>query len=210
MKKSKSPSLEEALVALVEGQQRTEQRMERVEEVLVTLAEAQHRTEERLGRLEEAQLRTQEQIGQLAEAQRRTEETVRQLGQQMGKLSDAIGFGLEDIAHVVLPGYLERHLGIHVFGDELERRFLITEDGQTFELDIYGKGQHNGDTVEVVGECKSRIRSSQVEHFARTVERLRPHIEDKLIPVMFGYWIHPSALEAAQKAGIVVVASYQR
>ena len=29
-------------------------------------------------------------------------------------LSDNVGFGLEEIARVVFPGYLERHLGIQV------------------------------------------------------------------------------------------------
>ena len=51
---------------------------------------------------------------ELAEAQRKTEIQVQNLARSVGKLSDNVGFGLEDIARVVLPGYLERHLGILV------------------------------------------------------------------------------------------------
>jgi uncharacterized protein YhaN len=201
--------VEEALAGLAEAQRRTEER-------LTTLAEAQYRNEERLGRVEEAlttlaeaQQRTEEQIVALAKDQQRTEQTVRNLAQAVGRLSDVIGFGLEDVARVVLPGYLERHLGIKLYGDELERRFIIT-DQQVAEVDLYGEGRQNGEKVVVIGECKSRIRSSQVEEFAETVKRLRPHVQDKLVPVMLGYWIHPSATVAAQKTGILLVASYQR
>jgi hypothetical protein len=190
--------------------------MGRLGETMAALAEAQRRTEECMGRLEEtmtalaeAQRRTEEQVAALAEAQRRTEGTVRQLAHTVGIFSDVIGFGLEDIAHVVLPGYLQRHLGINLFGNELERRF-ITTDRQVIEVNLYGEGKQNGEKVVVIGECKARIRSSQVEEFADTVKEARPHIEGKLIPVLFGYWIHPSGTEAAQRAGILLVASYQR
>jgi len=188
----------------------------RLEMALERLAEAQLRTEERVGRLEEgvaalaeAQRRTEEQVAALAKIQQRTEESIRQLAHTVGTFSEVIGFGLEDIARVVLPGYLQRHLGVIVFGDELERRF-VTTDRQVIEVNLYGKGKQNGESVVIVGECKSRIRSSQVEEFAATVEQLRPHIEGKLIPVLFGYWIHPSGHEAAQRAGVLLVASYQR
>jgi hypothetical protein len=101
------------------------------------LAEAQARTEERVTRLEEA-------VTRLAEAQARTEQRVakvevslRELAQQVGKLSDTIGFGLEDIARVVLPGWLSRHEGIEV--DELTRTFFEV-DGEVVEINLYGVG----------------------------------------------------------------------
>ena len=101
------------------------------------MAEAQARTEERVTRLEEA-------VTRLAEAQARTEERVakvevslRELAQQVGKLSDTIGFGLEDIARVVLPGWLSRHEGIEV--DELTRTFLEV-DGELLRLTCTASG----------------------------------------------------------------------
>jgi len=53
------------------------------------------RTEERLDRLEAA-------VERLAEAQARTEQALQQLATQVGALSDNVGYGLEDIARVVL------------------------------------------------------------------------------------------------------------
>ncbi len=222
MNKRKSPStsrlktttermgrLEGALTSLAEAQGRTEERMGRMEGALTALTEAQGRTDKQIGRLVEAQGRTEEQVASLVKAQNRTEESVRQLAHTAGIFSDTIGFGLEDIAHVVLPGYLQRHLGMKLFGDELERRF-ITTDQRVIEVNLYGKGTQNGERVIVIGECKSRIRSSQVEDFAAIVEQLRPHFEERLLPVMFGYWIHPSAMEAAKKSGMLLVASYQK
>lgn len=205
----KTTTLAREIRPLAEAQRRTEERMGRLEEVLAALAGAQRRTEEQVTALAEAQRRTEEQVTALAEAQRRTEETVRQLAQTVGRFSDIIGFGLEDIARVVLPGYLQRHLGIMLFGDELERRF-ITTNRQVIEINLYGEGKQNGEKVVVIGECKSRIRSSQVEEFADTLGQLRPHFQQRLIPVLFGYWIHPSGTEAAQRTGILLVASYQK
>ncbi len=59
---------------LVQAQERTEGRLNRVEEALTRLAEAQQRTEGRLSRVEEA-------LARLAEAQQRTEDQVRALGE---------------------------------------------------------------------------------------------------------------------------------
>jgi chromosome segregation ATPase len=72
------------------------------------LAHAQAKTEERVGRLEDA-------VERLAQAQAKTEEALKELAMQVGKLSDNVGFSLEDVAKVVLPGYLERHLHIYVY-----------------------------------------------------------------------------------------------
>jgi hypothetical protein len=61
----------------------------------------------------------------------RVEVSRRELAQQVGKLSDTIGFGLEDIARVVLLGWLSRHEGIEV--DELTRTFFEV-DGEVVEI----------------------------------------------------------------------------
>lgn len=95
--------------------------------VVQELAQAQTRMEQRMGGLERA-------MQELAQAQARTEQGIERLvqaqqnlAQQVGVLSDNIGYGLEDIARVVLPGYLERHLGLVLegkLGEELNRRFF--------------------------------------------------------------------------------------
>ncbi len=222
--------LEDAVARLAEAQARTEERVGRLEDAIARLAEAQARTEERVGRLEdavlrlddavaklaEAQARTEERVGRLedavarlAEAQRRTEEEVRNLAIQVGRLSDTIGFTLEDIAKIVLPGYLERHLGIRVIQDELERRYFVI-DGKELEINLYGEARRDGEEITIIGESKSRIYEREVREFIDELAILLPTIKGEVLRAMFGFVIHPSATRLAKEHGIILVASYQR
>jgi polyhydroxyalkanoate synthesis regulator phasin len=198
---------------------------ERVKEIRVTredfnelkgvvqeLAQAQARTEERVGGLEQAmqelaqaQARTGEQIERLVEAQEN-------LARQVGGLSDSIGYGLEDIAKVVLPGYLQRHFGIRlkgVLGEELDRHFFHI-DGTDVEINLYGEGERDGQRVVVLGEAKSRIYKNDVEKFVHNLAVMDHVLKGEVVRVMFGYFLHPSAEIAARERDILLVASYQR
>ncbi len=212
---------EERVESLAEAQRRTEERVERLEVAVEKLAEAQRRTEERVERLEvaveklaEAQRRTEERVERLeiaveklAEAQRRTETVVQQLAREVGALSDLIGYSLEDIARVVLPGYLERHFKVKI--DELERRFFVV-DSKEIEVNLYAEGEKEGKPLVVIGECKSRIYERDVESFYSSIEPLLKTIDKELILVLFGFLIHPSASKSAQAKNILLIASYQR
>jgi hypothetical protein len=205
---------------------------ERVKEIRVTredfnelkgavqeLAQAQARTEQRVEELVQAQVRTEQRVGgleramqELAQAQARTEQQMERLAQQVGGLSDSIGYGLEDIAKVVLPGYLQRHFGIlleGVLGEELNRHFFHV-DGVDVEINLYGEGKRDGQRVVVLGEAKSRIFSSQVEKFAHNLALVEPVVKGEVVRVMFGYFLHPSAEVAARERDILLVASYHR
>jgi hypothetical protein len=162
--------------------------------------------------LAQAQARTEEELEKLAQAQTHTEEALHSLAQQVGALSENIGFGLEDIGRVVLPGYLERHYRVKLegpLGAELGRKFFDVE-GQYVELNLYGEGKRDGQKVTVLGEAKSRIHGREVEKFAHDVTLVGPQIQGETMRVMFGFYIHPTATEAAKKYEILLVASYQR
>jgi len=213
---------EESMATLAQAQARTEEQLGNLTSRVDALAEAQQRTEQRLEELAQAQARTEQRLEELAKAQQelvqaqaRTEGTVRflveavnNLRQTVGSLAENIGFGLEDIARVMLPGYLQRHLGLLLDG-ELERRFVSVE-GEEMEINLYREGTQNGEKVVVIGECKSRIRSSQVEEFVARLTKIRKTLILRAVPVMVGYFIHPSGSEVAEKEGILLVASYQR
>ncbi|MFQ6016015.1 MAG: hypothetical protein ACE5NP_11305, partial [Anaerolineae bacterium] len=141
----------------------------------------------------------------LAQAQARTEEALRQLAQQVGALSDNIGYGLEDIARVVLPGYLERRYKIKVV--RLERR-LFRVDGRVVDIDLYGEGSREGQPVVVLGEVKARIYGREVGQFLAQLSEVKPQVEGEVVPLMFGYFIDLSAAEAAGE-DVLLVASYQ-
>jgi len=164
------------------------------------LAHAQAKTEERVGRLEDA-------VERLAQAQAKTEEALKELAMQVGKLSDNICFSLEDVAKVVLPGYLERHL--HIYVDDLDRRFFFV-DGKEVEINLYGVGKKDGKEITILGEVKSRIYEREVNKFIRDVATVLPVIKGEVLKVMFGYLVHPYAAKRGEAEDIILVASYQR
>jgi prefoldin subunit 5 len=214
--------LEEAFTNLAERQSRLEEavlrlaeRQDRLEEAFTNLAERQSRLEQAVGSLEQA-------VGRLAEAQARTEIAIQELSRQVSfltvrfnelstqvsKLSDTVGFGLEDIARVVVPGWLYRHEGIVV--DELVRRFFIV-DGEEVEVNLYGEGLRDSVKVVVLGEVKSRIYERDVKDFDRLMEKLSSlFAAENVYKLMFGYYIHPSAEREAEKRKITLIASYMR
>jgi len=155
----------------------------------------------RVNELAEAQKRTEEKIGNLATK-------VDNLATAVGSLSDTIGFGLEDVAKLIIPGYLLRHMGIKI-KDELERRFFQI-NGREAEINLYGEGAtKEGEKIRVFGECKSKIKEAEVKKFLDKLEILRD-IKGKMIKVMFGFYIHPSANIPAMENDIILIASYQR
>jgi len=185
---------------LVQAQARTEERVGRLEVAMERLAQAQARTEERVGRLEVAMER-------LAQAQARTEVALDQLARQVGRLSDQLGFGLEDIAHVVLPGYLQRHHDIRI--ESFQRKFFPIGK-QLREINLYGEGRRNRHKIIVLGEVKSRIFKREVEQFARLAKRVEKQVAGEMFKVMFGYYVHPRGSDAAKRHDIELIASYQR
>ena len=174
---------------------------------LSRLAEAQVRTEERVGRLEdalnrlaEAQVRTEERVGELSTA-------VKALSVQVGRLSDLVGFSLEDIARVVVPGWLLRHEGIRV--ESLERRFLEV-DGRLVEVDLYGEGAKEGHGIVVLGEVRSRIHGRDVKEAWEKLSKVEKTLKAPTYKLMFGFLIHPTAEKEAEARGIRLIASYMR
>ncbi|MBS7622449.1 hypothetical protein KEJ39_02080 [Candidatus Bathyarchaeota archaeon] len=147
-------------------------------------------------------------VRELAEAQKRTEDAVGRLTVAVGSLSDTVGYSLEDVARVMLPPWLERHERVKV--EELERRFIKVE-GESVEVDLYGEGMKARTPIVVVGEAKSRIHVGDVKEFAGKVEKIQRALkQERILPLMFGYWIHPSATSLGKTLHIRLVASYQR
>ena len=182
-------------------------RLDRLEEALARLAEAQARTEARVEALAQAQARTEAAVEALAQAQTRTESALLALAQQVGRLSETIGFTLEDLAREVAPPYLAQHHGIHV--RQLDRRFFSV-DGDEVEVDLYGEGQQDGRTIVVIGEVRSRIHGRDVESAVRQAGRLRSQLSGAPVVVLFGFVIHPSARAAAHRLDAIVISSSGR
>jgi predicted nuclease with TOPRIM domain len=204
--------LEAAVERLAEAQARTDAAVQQLAKRVDQLAEAQARTEQRLNELAQAQARTEQRVEQLegamqrlAEAQARTEQALQQLATQVGALSDNVGYGLEDIARVVLPGYLKQRYGVTI--ERLERR-IFPIDGQQFDIDLYAEGRRGRRRIVVLGEVKARIYAREVHHFQQVLQAVRPQLPAEPLPVLFGYFIDLSAMESAQDQ-ILLIAAYQ-
>ncbi len=203
-----------ALAQLREQVGQLEERVARLEEAVTRLAEAQARTEERVGRLEEAvaqlaeaQARTERRVEELAQAQLDVQKAIYSLAQQVGRLSEVIGFTLEDLAREVTPAYLAQHYGIRV--GELERRFF-TVGGEEIEIDLYGEGWRDSEPVVVIGEVRSRIYGRDVEATVRRAREVQSQVTGTPVVVLFGFVIHPSAREVAHRLGAIVISSSGR
>jgi len=185
-----TPELYELIVKIVE---------DKVKEIKVT-KEAFDKLSQTIVELAEAQRQTERTLSELAEAQKRTESAV-------GMLSDNIGYGLEDIAKVVLPGVLKKNKAIEI--GAFERKF-ITAGTDTHEIDLYGEGIRNGTNLILIGECKSRIYGREVEKFLNKCRDIEKVIQLPIFKFMFGYFIHPSAQAVADTHDIFLVVSYMR
>jgi len=186
--------------------------IEKLTSTVNELAEAQKRTEERINELAEAQKRTEERINELAEAQKRTEESVaslakevRNLSVEVSKLSDAVGFSLEDLGRELLPSRLMEY-GVEV--ERLERRYFFL-DGEEIEVNLYGEGLRDGRKILIIGESKSRIYSNDVEKFNTHAEKIKVHTAMEIFKLMFGFAIHPSALREAENFNIYLFTAYR-
>ncbi len=213
--------LEGAVARLAEAQTRTEERVGRLEDALARLAEAQAKTEERVGRLEdavaklaEAQARTEERVGRLedavaklAQAQTRTEKALTNLTQEIRRMSDTLGYGLEDLGEWVLPAYFERTYGIS--GVERCTRKFIKVDRKEIEVNLYAEGEREGEPIVLLGESKNRIRESEVKKFVKHLKVLEDVFDKPVFRFIFGFWAHPSAERLAKESGIEVICSYQ-
>ncbi len=213
-------NLMKAVNELAEAQKRTEERLDNLTETVNKLAEAQKRTEERVNELAEAQKRTEERldnltetVNKLAEAQKRTEESVNKLSvavenlqKEVGSLSSTIGFSLEDVARKLVPAYLEKKFKIRM-KSELDRKFFKI-NGDEIEINFFGIGENEEGELYIIGESKSRLYSSEVNKFYNNVKKIEKTLDKQYVLFIFGFYIHPSAQEVAEKNNIEVIFSY--
>ncbi|MDD3554050.1 MAG: hypothetical protein PHC35_05975 [Deltaproteobacteria bacterium] len=216
---------------LAEAQKRTEQRVEelaeaqnRTERRVEELAEAQKRTEQRVEELAEAQKRTEHLIEELAEAQNRTERRVEELAvaqtktekeiakiyQQIGGLSNAVGYGIEDDLMPHMDAYAEKVFGVHVLN--VDRTNIEYADGRYDEINILAPAtDKNGQQVYIVAECKAQPGKKDIDRFVALLTRVSSKLGENLIPLFIGYSFMPEVerYAASKYPQIKLVKTYQ-
>jgi len=167
--------------------------------------------------LAEAQKRTEIKVEELAEAQKRTEAELRVLvgdhrdtRKMLGGVSDAVGYGLENMAILNLPPYLRENYNITVSG-ELDRRFVEYPDGRHDELNIIGEGVRNGETITICGEAKTRLSKKHVTDFLKITERVssRGIMAGRPFLFMVTHSAVPDVVRFAEAHGLAVIPSHK-
>ena len=156
------------------------------------LAEAQKRTEERLDRLTE-------RVEELAEAQKKTEETVRRLvvdvsdvKKQLGGLSMAVGYGIEDKYIPIMENFALNRYGADI--DIVERKHIIYPDGKYDEINLYLEGNIKGKKIYIIGESKAQPGKKDLDRFNLMLGRLKDYFkvkDDGIKGFMIGYIFAP-------------------
>jgi len=193
--------LAEAQKELANAQKRTEQKLEE-------LAEAQKGSEKRLTRLEVA-------VEELANAQKRTEEELRKLvgehsktREQVGGLSNTVGYVLEDRAFLSLPELLKKDFGIEV-RERIHRRHIKDNKGNYIEVNILGEAVRDEERITIIGEAKSQLSKNDVDEFIRKKLNRFKGVYPKIFPLLVTYMIsEPDAEEYAKGKGITIYYSY--
>ncbi|MGQ9500132.1 MAG: hypothetical protein ACUVQ6_07260, partial [Dissulfurimicrobium sp.] len=159
-------------------------------EVLRELAEAQKRTEQRIKELAEAQKRTEQRIKELAEAQKRTEREYGNLAKQVGGLSNAVGYGIEDRLMPYIPAYAKKMFGVEIL--KVSRTNIEYSADKYDEVNILAEGKDaNGNPVYLVGECKVQPGKKDVDRFAAMLKRLSTTLGKNIQAMLIGYTFTP-------------------
>jgi predicted transcriptional regulator len=233
--------LKEIVRRLAEAQERTDQRVaelavaqrqtdQRVAELAVAqrqtdrrvaeLAVAQRQTDQRVAELAVAQRQTEQRVAELAVAQQQTEQrlakltmVVQGLAVELGGLSRAVSYALENEAYRGLPRLLKERLGLEVVG-RLMRREVEGE-----EINIFGEARRGDEVVLVVGEAKLQLDRgrSRASERARVFTQLRRKVEAvrraypgrEVVAILVTHYARPVFIEEAKAQGVEVFQSYE-
>jgi len=196
------PGLRDVLFAILEeiGRQRkervTKEDFQELKQLVRDLVQAQARTEARMEELAQAQTRTEARMEELAQAQAKTEKELQklakshhQLQQQVGGLSDAVGYGIEDRLMPFISDFARLEFGLEV--DSVERRNLEYGGGKYDEVNILASGLINGEPCFLIAECKAKPGKRDADRFNGMLERLSEILKGKFFPLFIGYTFAP-------------------
>jgi len=209
---------EQRLEELAEAQKRTEERLDTLSLRMEELAEAQKRTEQRVEELAEAQKRTEARVEELAQAQKKTEERLDALSLrmeelaeaqkkteeslnklikrvddievQLGGLSMAVGYGIEDKLYPHMTNFAKKCFGVNPEKIFL-RKNIIYPDGKYDEANLYIEGKSDGKDLLVIGECKAQPGKKDIDRFMKMVSRLKNYFGKEVHPFIVGYTFSP-------------------
>ncbi|MDL1957974.1 MAG: hypothetical protein LWW99_01120, partial [Deltaproteobacteria bacterium] len=150
-------------------------------------------------------------VSELAEAQRKTEEEIRKLikgfrsvRREVGGLSRSVAYALENEAYRHLPGFLRERYGLEV------KDRIIRAEIQGEEINLFARIKRNGQEGFLVGESVLRLDDrSKLKQVCKKVEAVKESRGGEVTPIIVTHFATIDMLERAEKAGFIVVQSFE-
>ena len=188
---------------LAEAQKRTEIKVEEIGSAHKELVEAQKG-------LADAQQRTEVSLRALAEAQKETQQEMRLLAKEVGGLALSVSYGFENEVYRMLPGLLQTQYGI-----EMTERMVRAEIGGK-EVNLFGRGRHNGKNVVIVGEVKLRLderrekgKKTAFDELEEKVQAVQTEERDReIVRLLITHYATKGFLRKAKERKVIVVESF--
>ena len=123
-------------------------------------------------------------------------------------ISSMFRYQLADMSYRTLPPLLKRDHAITVKG-RLKRGFLETASNKYIEINIWGQGERDGKSIEIIGEAKTQLKKRDVDKFLQTLHAIQPHIDHSIHPVCITYQTSPTVTQYAKDKGISLYFTYE-
>ncbi|MFQ5639678.1 MAG: hypothetical protein ACE5IR_16970 [bacterium] len=158
--------------------------------------------------LADAQKKTEKELHAVALDLRELTKEHRKTREQVGGLSNTVGYILENEAFKALPALLKRDYGLTIKG-RLKRQFVRGQKLEDIEVNIFGRASKNGEVVTIVGESKSQLSKKAVDEFQRKkVNRLKGVYDDMFTLLVTHMITSPEVEKYAREKGIALYYSY--
>jgi hypothetical protein len=200
--------LKEVVKELAEAQKRTEIRLEQLTERVEQLTERVDQLTKRVDELTVNVSRLERKVEDLVGEMKGMKMTIQDIRQEIGGMSHAIGYGLEDQSYLTLPPILQRDHAITLKG-RLKRGFLETGRNKFIEINIWGQGEREGKSIEIIGEAKTQLKKRDVDKFLQTIQAIQPHIDHSIHPICITYQTSPAVIHYAKEKGITLYFTYE-
>ncbi|MCD5404888.1 MAG: hypothetical protein LRZ91_00115, partial [Desulfotomaculum sp.] len=123
---------------------------------------------------------------------------------EVGGLSRSVAYALENESYRHLPVFLKEKHDIEVT-QKIIRTFVDEE-----EINIFAKARRDGKEVLLVGEAVLKLDdASKLKQVWRKVEAVKEEMGGEVVPIIVTHFAKPGVLERAQRAGILVVQSFE-
>ena len=135
-------------------------------------------------------------VAELAEAQIRTEKEIKGLAKQVGGLSMAVGYGIEDNYIPIMDDFVLKQYGVEA--KTVERKFIEYKDGTYDEINLYIEGETDGKKIYIIGESKAQPGKKDFDRFDTMLKRFKNNFNTDLKAFIIGYQFSPEVEKYAK------------